>query len=47
MPYVFPYETLFIWIIGLLIVGLVVFRVVLTLRRREQEKGQEHSIQEP
>jgi cytochrome c-type biogenesis protein CcmH/NrfF len=47
MPYVFPYETLFIWIISLLIVGLLGLRVVVTLRRRQHGKGEEQSIQEP
>lgn len=41
MPYVFPYETLFIWIISLLIVGLLGLRVIVTLRRRQQEKEEE------
>lgn len=47
MPYVFPYETLFIWIMGLLIVVLLGLRVVVTLRRRQQGKGAGQPIQEP
>ncbi len=47
MPYVFPYEALFIWIVSLLIVGLLGLRVVVTRRRRQQEKGEKQSIQEP
>ncbi|UCE63993.1 MAG: hypothetical protein JSU59_02260 [Nitrospirota bacterium] len=46
MSYLFPYETLFIWVMSLLIVGLLALRVVVTLRRRQREKGQEQSIQE-
>ncbi|GJL55119.1 MAG: hypothetical protein NPIRA02_22510 [Nitrospirales bacterium] len=39
MPYHFPYEDLFAWGIGLLIIALLCLRIVVVRRQRQAEQN--------